>query len=425
MLRVTTLYASSAVATAAYYTRYLADAPGEEPGRWLGRQADGLGLAGAVEADDLQRLLEGRDPTSGLSLGRELQDRTDCGWPGREGGGWVRRHLLGSKVAVTCGGRSPATLACSKLTTSPSTAALEHLERYGATTRIRHQGRRLHPDTLGLTMATFRQTTSRADDPQLHTHAVISAKVQTDDGRWLALDARFLKRHQRMLGGLYQSVLRAELTHRYGIVWEPVVNGQAEIAGAPAELLEVFSKRTVQVDAALAGQGRRVPSREGRDPSRWERAAMEREAAADTRPARPAGRSPICSIVGGTKPGSWAGPPSGSPQVSPSQRSEQPAADAGDGRGGPRSAVHHRLHVDPGRRHASRLRHRIGADRLSGLEWARVLERVTDDVLGQLREPRPRQRSVDGASRTAGRCGRSQPAPTGRPRRSWPRRNGS
>ena len=76
MLRVTTLYASSAVATAAYYTRYLADAPGEEPGRWLGRQADRLGLTGAVEADDLQRLLEGRDPPTGLSLGRELADRT-------------------------------------------------------------------------------------------------------------------------------------------------------------------------------------------------------------------------------------------------------------------------------------------------------------------------------------------------------------
>ena len=74
-------------------------------------------------------------------------------------------------------------------------------------------------------MATFRQTTSRADDPQVHSHAVISGKVQTIDGRWRALDARFLKRHQRMLGGLYQSVLRAELTHRFGITWEPVVNG--------------------------------------------------------------------------------------------------------------------------------------------------------------------------------------------------------
>ena len=95
--------------------------------------------------------------------------------------------------------------------------ALEHLERFGATTRVRVNGHRQHPDTLGLTVATFRQTTSRADDPQLHTHAVISSKVQTDDGRWWALDARYLKRNQRMLGGLYQSVLRAELTHRYGI----------------------------------------------------------------------------------------------------------------------------------------------------------------------------------------------------------------
>ena len=66
MLRVTTLYASSAVATAAYYTRYLAQAPGEEPGVWSGQQAADLGLDGHVDADALQSLLEGRDPqTSG------------------------------------------------------------------------------------------------------------------------------------------------------------------------------------------------------------------------------------------------------------------------------------------------------------------------------------------------------------------------
>ena len=75
MLRVTTLYAASAVATAAYYTRYLAEAPGEEPGRWLGRQADGLGVAGRVQADQLQRLLECRDPTTAVPLGAALVDR--------------------------------------------------------------------------------------------------------------------------------------------------------------------------------------------------------------------------------------------------------------------------------------------------------------------------------------------------------------
>ena len=57
MLRVTTLYASSAAATAAYYTQYLTQAPGEVPGVWSGRQAAGLGLAGRVDADELEALL--------------------------------------------------------------------------------------------------------------------------------------------------------------------------------------------------------------------------------------------------------------------------------------------------------------------------------------------------------------------------------
>ena len=81
MLRVTTLYASSATATAAYYTRYLAQAPGEEPGLWSGRQAAGLGLDDPVDADDLRALLEGRDPADGAALGeRPPLGRT----------GWVR-----------------------------------------------------------------------------------------------------------------------------------------------------------------------------------------------------------------------------------------------------------------------------------------------------------------------------------------------
>jgi conjugative relaxase-like TrwC/TraI family protein len=177
-------------------------------------------------------------------------------------------------------------------------AALDHLERYRATTRIRINGRRLHRDSGGLSMATCLQTTSRADDLQLHSHAVISAKVRTDDGRWWALDARYLKRNQRMLGGLYQSVLRAEPTHRYGVGCEAIVNGQAELAGAPAELVEVFSKRTVQVDAALAVKVEEFRAHQGRDPTRWERAALCREASADTRRAQDVSVSRICGHGG-------------------------------------------------------------------------------------------------------------------------------
>ncbi len=129
-------------------------------------------------------------------------------------------------------------------------AVVDYVERYGSTTRVRLNGRRLHPESQGLIAAVFRQTTSRLDDLQLHSHVVISSKVHTDDGRWLALDARTLKAFQRALGGLYQSVLRAELTARYEVAFKEIAKGQAEIAGMPDGLLERFSKRTEQVERA-------------------------------------------------------------------------------------------------------------------------------------------------------------------------------
>lgn len=132
----------------------------------------------------------------------------------------------------------------------------------------------------------FRQATSREDDPQLHSPVVIAAKVRAPEGQWRALDAHYLKGKQRAVGGLYQSVLRAELTSRYGVAWDPIVNGQAEVAGTPAELLALFSKRSAQVDAALADKLESFRGREGRDPTRRERAALTREAAADSRSAK-------------------------------------------------------------------------------------------------------------------------------------------
>ena len=233
-------------------------------------------------ATSLEMLLSGRDPISGIRLGGELLDKLDKN-------GHRRRAVAGFDATFS----APKSLSVWWALTGDHRlleahdvavrAALAHLERFGSTTRVRASGVLLHPDTGGLTMATFRQTTSRADDPQIHTHAVVSAKVRTAGGRWMAVDARYLKRHQRTIGGLYQSVLRAELTQRLGVGFGPIVNGQAEIAGMPAELLDVFSKRSAAIDVALDAKLDEFRQREGRDPSRWERAALTREASADTR----------------------------------------------------------------------------------------------------------------------------------------------
>ena len=179
-----------------------------------------------MSTEDLEAILCGRDPTTGTRLGSPLVDRVRADGrvvPAVAGFGatFSAPKSLSAWWGLTGGA---GLLEAHDLAVQ---AVLDHLGRFGATTRVRVNGSRQFPDVQGLTMAAFRQATSREDDPQLHTHVVISTKVQAPFGRWYALDARYLKRKQRSLGGLYQSVLRAELTHRYGVAWGPIVNGQS------------------------------------------------------------------------------------------------------------------------------------------------------------------------------------------------------
>ena len=154
---------------------------------WCGDQAIGLGLSGGVAADDLRTLLEGRDPASGTPLGNLLVDRTMAnGRVVRAVAGFDATFSAPKSVSVWWAlTGDPGLLEAHDLAVR---TALDHLERFGATTRVRVNGRRQHPDTLGLTVATFRQTTSRADDPQLHTHAVIPPRCRPTTvagGRWM------------------------------------------------------------------------------------------------------------------------------------------------------------------------------------------------------------------------------------------------
>ncbi len=134
--------------------------------------------------------------------------------------------------------------------------AFGYVERHAAVTRRGAGGVHAVPGR-GLIAAAFRHRTSRAGDPQLHTHVLVANLTLGADGRWSALDGRRLYAHAKTAGYLYEARLRAELTRELGLEWGPVRNGIADVAGVPAPVLRAFSRRRAEIDAELERHGTR------------------------------------------------------------------------------------------------------------------------------------------------------------------------
>ena len=129
-------------------------------------------------------------------------------------------------------------------------SALGYLEREAVFVRRGHNGaERLIGG--GLVGAAFRHRTSRAGDPQLHTHVVVANAAQGPDGQWSALDARHLYGQARTAGFLYQAELRAGLTARLDVAWEPTVKGTGDLTCVPVGVRREFSRRRAQIEAAI------------------------------------------------------------------------------------------------------------------------------------------------------------------------------
>jgi conjugative relaxase-like TrwC/TraI family protein len=121
-----------------------------------------------------------------------------------------------------------------------------------------HQGdgkRAKRIGTDGLVAVAFEHRSSRAMDPQLHTHVVVPNLIHGADGQWSAVDTRALHRHARTTGYLYQAVLRHQLTTTLGVEWQPVRRGQADLAGIPVDAVALFSTRRAQIETHLDATG--------------------------------------------------------------------------------------------------------------------------------------------------------------------------
>jgi len=283
-VRVTTLKGSEA---GRYYTEHLPSYyldDDEPPGRWWGRGAGDLGLTGQVDPEAFLAVMAGEDPTTGRDLGRRYGEGSVRGYDATFSAPKSVSILfaLGDERV-----RDQVVDAHDRAVE----AVLGWVETH-AHTRMRQRGHVMCVDAEGIVVGMFRQHTSRKLDPQLHTHAVIANRVRAPDGRWLALDARTIKIDQRTLSALYHANLRSELTRQLGVEWHQPEHAIAEIAGIDDEVLAEFSQRTRDVERRLGEKLDRFRIGLGRAPTDQERWRLDREAAVDSRPAKPHGPTP-------------------------------------------------------------------------------------------------------------------------------------
>lgn len=198
--------------------------------------------------------------------------------------------------------------ALSDETTSQKIAALHHkavaktLEwAEGNVIRTRVGAGGIHQvKTKGLIASEFTHFDTRAGDPDLHSHVLVSNKVQCaegeHEGKWLSLDGRTIFDFHQSLSWRYDSILNDLLTQEMGLEFVETTRGEGkeavwEVAGIDQRLIDSFSKRRDLARPVFDEKVTEYTQRTGLTPNRRMIHALWQEAILDTRDAKKQGQS--------------------------------------------------------------------------------------------------------------------------------------
>lgn len=218
----------------------------DKQGHWFGGAAQHLGLSGVVDREAFRNLLDGFSPdgTSTLVQNAGKSGRQAC---------WDMTFNAPKAVSVLWAISSHEVRRQIEAIHGESVeTALEKAEQVGGITR-RGPGGRIH-ERAKLLWATFQEGTSRAQDPHLHTHAVLLNFAQREDGTTGSLHSTNLFRWKMALGAVYQADLAARLQNQLGLAIEPGKSA-FEIRGVPHSLCRDLSKRRTAIEKAMGERG--------------------------------------------------------------------------------------------------------------------------------------------------------------------------
>lgn len=248
-------------------TRRYYGSRGESPLEWGGSLADRLGLRGAVDDDGYDAVFGpggAMDPHLGARMVRTRR-------PGVE-------LVVSAHKSVAVLGVMGAVDDMHAIVDAETDATMGFLDEW-----FRRQGGRrgrfqTRTATAGLLWARTRHLTTRAGDPEPHDHVLVANLTEMLDARggWKALDTGGLRNlvHAATMVGRHAAAEKA-VSLGYAIEADPGPSGRLghwRLTGLPDDVLELFSKRSDDIDAAMASAGfasyraRGIAARNTRDP---------------------------------------------------------------------------------------------------------------------------------------------------------------
>lgn len=229
------------LATLEYY-----QSGGEPVGRWFGRGADHLKLSGEVDPEVIRQLASGFSPDGKTKLVQNAgKDSRQIGWD--------LTFSAPKSVSVLWSVAGSAERAEIQTAQEEAVrATISYLEEKCGTSRVGKQGR--EETEAGLVVGLFEHGSSRANDPQLHTHALVLNLGVDSEGETRSIVSRPFFQQKMTAGALYRTELAHQLVQRLGVRLER--SGFAfEVKGVPKSLCEFHSKRRQEVLQALNAAG--------------------------------------------------------------------------------------------------------------------------------------------------------------------------
>ena len=227
-----------------YYTRGT-----EPPGQWMGEGAERLGLLGEVDPKDLRALVAGFDPRGKplvQSAGRESHQA-----------GWDLTFSAPKSVSVVWAlGDASTRKAVEECHRLAVMEAIRYVEEEALLTRRGRGGKTLEA-AMGA-FAVFEHGTSRLQDPQLHSHALLLNVGLRHDGSTGAIQSKPVYEQKMALGALYRAELAARIEMNLGLRVEPD-RTSFRVVGVPKEICRFFSKRREQIERELEARGAQGP----------------------------------------------------------------------------------------------------------------------------------------------------------------------